>query len=397
LIYFNNMIPYGKQNISIEDIDAVVKILKSDFLTQGPTVPLFEKAITKYVNADFAIATNSSTSCLHIACMALELGKGDTLWTSPNSFVASSNAAIYCGAEVDFVDIDPITYNMSIECLEQKLIKAKKLNKLPKVVMPVHFAGQSCEMKIIFDLAKEYGFKIIEDASHAIGASYMNKKVGCCEYSDITVFSFHPVKIITTGEGGVAVTNNPDLAERMIRFRSHGITSNRDYMSESPEDEIWNYQQISIGYNYRMTDIQAALGLSQMNRLDEFVLRRQQIAKKYDQSLAELPIILPNQILDSYSSYHLYPIRIRKSLSGNTQKIIYEYLTNTGIIVNLHYIPIYLQPYYKAKGFQRGYCKEAELYFTETITLPIYPDLDNNNQNFIIDTLKKIILFKAAI
>jgi UDP-4-amino-4,6-dideoxy-N-acetyl-beta-L-altrosamine transaminase len=306
------MIPNGRQDISSADIESVIKILKSDFLTQGPVVPEFEKAVSQYVQVSFAVATNSSTSCLHIACMALGLGDGDSLWTSPNSFVASSNAALYCGAEVDFIDIDPNTYNMSIECLEEKLIQAEKLGKLPKIVMPVHFAGQSCEMKSIFNLSKKYGFKIIEDASHAIGASYMNKKVGSCEYSDITVFSFHPVKIITTGEGGIAVTNDPELAEKMIRHRSHGITNKHEFMFSRPEDEIWNYQQINIGYNYRMTEMQAALGLSQMSRLDEFVERRHQIAKKYDNAFEVCQIISPTQHPDTFSSYHLYPIRVRE-------------------------------------------------------------------------------------
>jgi UDP-4-amino-4,6-dideoxy-N-acetyl-beta-L-altrosamine transaminase len=384
------MIPYGRQDISSADIESVVEILKSDFLTQGPVVPLFEKAVSQYVQASFAIAANSSTSCLHIACMALGLGKGDILWTSPNSFVASSNAALYCGAEVDFIDIDPNTYNLRIDCLEEKLIQAQKSGRLPKIVMPVHFAGQSCEMKYIFNLSKKYGFKIIEDASHAIGASYMDKKVGCCEYSDITIFSFHPVKIITTGEGGIAVTNNPLLAEKMILHRSHGITNKQDFMFARPEDEIWNYQQINIGYNYRMTEIQAALGLSQMSRLDEFVERRHNIAKKYDNSLAECSIILPMQHSDVYSSYHLYPIRVRKSKSGKTQRMVYDFLIASGIMVNLHYIPIYLQPYYEAKGFKRGYCKEAELYFKETISLPIYSSLSDEQQDYVIKTMLEL-------
>lgn len=385
------MIPYGRQDISSTDIESVVEILKSDFLTQGPVVPKFEKAVSQYVQASFAIAANSSTSCLHIACMALGLGKDDILWTSPNSFVASSNAALYCGAEVDFIDIDPNTYNMSIDCLEEKLIQAQKLGMLPKIVMPVHFAGQSCEMKSIFHLSKKYGFKIIEDASHAIGASYMDKKVGCCEFSDITVFSFHPVKIITTGEGGIAVTNDPDLAEKMIRYRSHGIINKYEFMFSRPEDEIWNYQQINIGYNYRMTEIQSALGLSQMSRLDEFVNRRHQIANNYDHRLAECQIILPLQHPDTYSSYHLYPIRVRKARTGKTQRMVYDYLIKAGIMVNLHYIPIYLQPYYEAKGFLRGHCKEAELYFKETMSLPIYSSLSDEQQDYVIKTILELL------
>lgn len=385
------MIPYGKQDISSADIESVVEILKSDFLTQGPVVPKFEKAVSQYVQASFAIAANSSTSCLHIACMALGLGKEDILWTSPNSFVASSNAALYCGAEVDFIDIDPNTYNISIDCLEEKLTQAQKSGRLPKIVMPVHFAGQSCDMKSIFHLSKKYGFKIIEDASHAIGASYMDKKVGSCEYSDITVFSFHPVKIITTGEGGIAVTNDPYLGEKMMLYRSHGITNKQDFMLARPEDEIWNYQQINIGYNYRMTEIQAALGLSQMSRLDEFVERRHQIAKKYVNSLSECQIILPMQHPDVYSSYHLFPIRVRESKSGKTQRMVYNFLLEAGIMANLHYIPIYLQPFYETKGFQRGYCEEAELYFRETISLPIYSSLSEEKQDYVIKTILRLI------
>jgi UDP-4-amino-4,6-dideoxy-N-acetyl-beta-L-altrosamine transaminase len=385
------MIPYGRQDISSADIESVLEILKSDFLTQGPVVPKFEKAVSQYVQASFSVAANSSTSCLHIACMALGLREGDILWTSPNSFVASSNAALYCGAEVDFIDIDSNTYNMSIGCLEEKLIQAEKFGKLPKIVMPVHFAGQSCEMKSIFKLANKYGFKIIEDASHAIGASYMDKKVGCCEFSDITVFSFHPVKIITTGEGGIAVTNNPELAEKMIRHRSHGITNKQEFMVARPEDEIWNYQQINIGYNYRMTEMQAALGLSQMSRLDEFVERRHQIATKYDKAFEDCKIIFPIQHPDTFSSYHLYPIRVRKSKSGKTQRNVYDNLLELGIMVNLHYIPIYLQPFYEAKGFQRGYCKEAELYFKETISLPIYSSLSDEQQDYVIKTIIELI------
>jgi dTDP-4-amino-4,6-dideoxygalactose transaminase len=280
---------------------------------------------------------------------------------------------------------------MSIGCLEEKLIQAEKFGKLPKIVMPVHFAGQSCEMKSIFKLANKYGFKIIEDASHAIGASYMDKKVGCCEFSDITVFSFHPVKIITTGEGGIAVTNNPELAEKMIRHRSHGITNKQEFMVARPEDEIWNYQQINIGYNYRMTEMQAALGLSQMSRLDEFVERRHQIATKYDKAFEDCKIIFPIQHPDTFSSYHLYPIRVRKSKSGKTQRNVYDNLLELGIMVNLHYIPIYLQPFYEAKGFQRGYCKEAELYFKETISLPIYSSLSDEQQDYVIKTIIELI------
>jgi UDP-4-amino-4,6-dideoxy-N-acetyl-beta-L-altrosamine transaminase len=382
------MIPYGRQDITQADIDAVVEVLRSDWLTQGPMVPRFEQAVSEYTGAAHAVAVNSATSALHIACLALDVGPGDRVWTSPNTFVASSNAALYCSAHVDFVDIDPLTYNMSVEKLEKKLEQAKTTNKLPKVVIPVHFAGQPCNMPAFHQLSQEYGFRIIEDASHAIGARYQHIKVGSCTHSDITVFSFHPVKIITTGEGGMALTNDASLAKQMARYRSHGITSEKALMQPRPADEIWNYQQIELGFNYRMTDIQAALGISQIQRLDEFVQRRHAIAHRYNEAFADLQVITPCQQPDTFSSYHLYPIRIRERLCGRTQRQVYDALLKAGIGVNLHYIPAYLQPYYQKLGFETDLCPESEKYYQETISLPLHYSLSNGQQDFVISSLK---------
>lgn len=386
------MIPYGRQHITQADIDAVIGVLQSDFLTQGPAVPRFEQAIAAYCGARHAIATNSATGALHVACLALGLGPGDWLWTSPITFVASSNCALYCGAQVDFVDIDPRTYNISVDRLADKLAAAEKAGKLPKVVVPVHLSGQSCEMAAIRELSRRYGFKIIEDASHAIGGKYRGgsdapfEPVGNCRYSDITVLSFHPVKIITTGEGGMALTNDATLADRMQRFRSHGITSTREQMQPRPAEEIWNYQQILLGYNYRMTDIQAALGLSQLTRLDEYVSRRHAIARRYNEELRELPLQLPWQHPDTYSGYHLYPIRV--PLGGaHRQREVYEVLQAERINVNVHYIPVHRQPYYERLGFVAGYCPEAEKYHRETITLPLFPTLTEAEQGKVIEVL----------
>lgn len=382
------MIPYGRQDISEQDIQQVIEVLKSDFLTQGPQVPLFEKAIAQYVNAQHGVAVNSATSALHIACLALGLGPGDSLWTTPTTFVASANCAIYCGADVDFVDIDPRTYNMSIECLTDKLAQAEKQGKLPKIVVPVHLCGQPCDMKAIRKLSRQYGFKVIEDASHAIGAQYKGKPVGNCEYSEITVFSFHPVKIITTGEGGLATTNCPELAERMRLRRSHGISSCKDEMKPRPEHEIWNYQQIAIGFNYRITEMQAALGRSQLQRLDEFVEKRHAIAKAYNEDLRNLDLQLPWQDPDGYSSYHLYPIRVKSGAQRPSQKALYGRLFEEGIAVNLHYIPVYRQPFYEAKGFKEGYCPESEKYFREAISIPVYPNLGEEQYAHVVRTLR---------
>lgn len=388
------MIPYGRQDISKSDIDAVINVLNSEFLTQGPCVVRFEQAVATYCTSQYAIAVNSATSALHVACLALDLGPGDWLWTTATTFVASANCSLYCGAQIDFVDIDPRTYNMCPDVLAQKLAMAKKAGKLPKVVVPVHLCGQPCDMARIDALSKQYGFKVIEDASHAIGARYsadgkdgVFEPIGNCRYSDITVFSFHPVKIITTGEGGMALTNDPLLANRLHRLRSHGITSDPAEMQERPEDEIWNYQQIRLGFNYRMTDLQAALGVSQMERLSAFVEQRHRIAGRYDAELAALPIQLPWQSPSSYSSYHLYPIRVRPEIGGVSQRQLYNVLQAAGINVNLHYIPVYRQPYYEAMGFKAGYCPEAEAYFKQALSIPMYPTLTDAEQDYVIQVL----------
>lgn len=381
------MIPYGRQQISDEDIAAVDEVLRSDWLTQGPAVPRFEGAVAAYCGATHGVAVSSATSALHIACLALDLGVGDWLWTSPVTFVASANCALYCNARVDFVDIDPCTYNLSVERLAAKLEEAEREGRLPKVVVPVHLCGQSCDMEAIYTLSRRYGFRIIEDASHAIGGCYQNKPIGSCYYSDITIFSFHPVKIITTGEGGMAMTNNPELADRMMRYRSHGITHDRRLMQPKPNGQIWNYQQIDLGFNYRMTDIQAALGLSQLARLDDFIKRRHDIATVYDHAFAVAPVLTPWQHPDTRSSYHLYPIRVRAS-SGKTQRHVYDVLYSKGVAANLHYIPVYLQPYYSAMGFSEGYCPEAESYFKETISLPMYATLSEVQQAHVISAVR---------
>ncbi len=384
------MIPYGRQDINEDDIQAVVDVLKSDFLTQGPMVPAFEKAVSDYCHVRFSVAVNSATSALHIGCLALGVGKGDIVWTSPISFVASANCALYCGSDVDFVDIDPFTYNISIDCLSEKLQEAEKLGKLPKVVIPVHLAGQPCDMEKIHKLSLQYGFKIIEDASHAIGAKYKNKPVGNCEFSDITVFSFHPVKIITTGEGGMAMTNDVQLAKCMQLLRTHGITRHENEMTHT-SDGPWYYQQIALGYNYRLTDIQAVLGLSQMQRLDEFVTKRHVIAERYNQLLADLPLITPWQHEDSYSALHLYVIRLNLAEIGKTHRQIFEVLRALDIGVNLHYIPVYHHPYYQSLGFKTDYCLEAEQYYAEAISLPIYPGLTEAQQDLVVMALYEAI------
>ncbi|MCH1913326.1 UDP-4-amino-4,6-dideoxy-N-acetyl-beta-L-altrosamine transaminase [Leptospira noguchii] len=380
------MIPYGKQSISEEDIEAVIKILRSDFLTQGPAVPQFESAVCTYTGARFGIATNSATSALHIACLALEVGPGDRVWTSPISFVASANCGLYCGASVDFVDIDPKTYNMSVDCLKEKLEKAEIEGTLPKVVIPVHLAGQSSDMEAIHTLSKKYNFKIIEDASHAIGGAYKGRKIGSCEFSDISVFSFHPVKIITTGEGGMAVTNDSELVNKMYRLRSHGITRTPAEMTRLPEGQ-WYYQQLELGYNYRLTDIQAALGSSQMNRLDEFVSRRQVIRNYYDEILRDLPVVTPYQNKDCYSAFHLYIIRIDKKKMAASHREIFERFRSSGIMVNLHYIPIYRQPYYEQFKYDITQFPESEKYYSEAISLPMFPGLTSKELDFIKSVL----------
>lgn len=385
------MIPYGRQDINEADIDAVVAVLRSDYLTQGVVVPAFEEAVASYCAAQYAVAVNSATSALHIACLALDVGKGDVVWTTPITFVASANCALYCGATVDFVDIDPKTYNLSVDRLSEKLAAAKKSGNLPKVVIPVHLCGQACDMDSIHALGQQYGFKIIEDASHAISGRYKGEPIGNCRYSDIAVFSFHPVKIITSGEGGMALTNDPLLAQRMRLLRSHGITSDAAYMESRPAEEIWNYQQIGLGFNYRMTDIHAALGLNQMKRIEEFVARRHIIANRYDEVLSSLPIITPWQHPDSYSSYHLYVIRLKSDESGSSQRQVYERLRSAGILVNLHYIPVYRQPYYERMGFTAGYCPEAERFYSEVISIPMYPGLSSRDQDCVISALRSTL------
>jgi UDP-4-amino-4,6-dideoxy-N-acetyl-beta-L-altrosamine transaminase len=384
------VIPYGRQDISEIDIQAVVDVLRSDYLTQGPAVPAFEKAVTDYCGVKHAVAVNSATSALHIACIALGVGEGDIVWTSPITFVASANCALYCGATVDFVDIDPRTYNMSVERLAEKLSQAKRDGNLPKVVIPVHLCGQPCDMAAIYQLGQQYGFKIIEDASHAIGGKYRNEAIGNCRYSDITVFSFHPVKIITTGEGGMALTNDLQLAKRMQLLRSHGITREIADMTQVPEGP-WYYEQIDLGFNYRITDIQAALGLSQMQRLDEFVAKRHAIAKHYDVLLAELPVITPLQLADGYSGLHLYVIRLKLNEIQKSHREVFEALRVAGIAVNLHYMPVYRQPYYQRMGFNVGYCREAEAYYADAISLPMYPGLTVQQQEYVVDQLNSVI------
>ena len=374
------MIPYGHQDISPADIDAVVKVLQSDFLTQGPVTPKFEQSVAKKVGAGHALAVNSATSALHIACMALELGPGDWLWTSPNTFVASANCALYCGAKVDFVDIDPCTYNLCPRRLEDKLIEAETLGKLPKIVVPVHFAGQSCDMAAIYALGQKYGFKVVEDASHAIGGRYRDEFIGRGEYSDIIVFSFHPVKIVTSAEGGVALTGSAELANRLALSRSHGVTRDPAQMTHAPGGP-WYYEQIDLGYNYRMTELQAALGLSQMQRLDSYVTRRNELARRYDQLLAGLPVTTPWRHPDCYSAFHLYVIRLDLSRIKGTHRQVFEALRAQGIGVQLHYIPVHTHPYFLAMGFELGDFPEAERYYAEAISLPIYPALNEDQQD----------------
>lgn len=382
------MIPYGRQNISQDDIDAVVEVLRSDFITQGPVVPEFEKIVASYCGAKYAVAVNSATSALHIACLALGVGPGDLVWTSPVTFVASANCARYCGADVDFVDIDPRTYNMSVACLADKLEHAQRNGRLPKVVIPVHLAGQSCEMEAIHTLSVKYGFRIIEDASHAIGGSYKGEKVGSGRYSDITVFSFHPVKIITTGEGGMAVTNDPTLVKHMARLRSHGITRYPSEMTRPP-DGSWYYQQIELGFNYRMTDIQAALGVSQMRQLDEFVAQRHVISRDYENLLKDASVKLPWAHPDTYSALHLYIVRLSAGDLKISRREVFERMRSEGIGVNLHYIPVYRQPYYERMGFKTEEFPEAELYYAEAITLPIFPGLTSEQQTHVVRRLLK--------
>ncbi len=385
------MIPYGRQDISQADIDAVVAVLQSDFLTQGPQVPLFEQTVAKHVGAKHALAVNSATSALHIACMALGLGQGDWLWTTPVTFVASANCGLYCGAQVDFVDIDPLTYNLCSKALEAKLQVAEKASKLPKVLVAVHLCGQPCDMAAINALGQKYGFKIVEDASHAIGGKYKGEFIGNSRYSDVTVFSFHPVKIITTAEGGMALTNSDELAHKMALLRSHGITRDTAHMTHAP-DGPWYYQQIDLGYNYRMTELQAALGVSQMQRLEAFVARRHQLAQRYDQLLASLPVTTPWQHPDSYSGLHLYVIRLQLKKINKTHRQVFEALREQGIGVSLHYIPVHTQPHYQRMGHNVGDYPQAEQYYAEAISLPMYQTLSDSQQDQVVAALQKVLV-----
>jgi UDP-4-amino-4,6-dideoxy-N-acetyl-beta-L-altrosamine transaminase len=381
------MIPYGMQDISDDDVAAVVSALKSPFLTQGPAVPAFEAALAAYAGAKHGVAVNSATSALHIACLALELKAGDVLWSSPVTFVASVNCALYCGAGVDFVDIDPRTFNISVEALQLKLARAKTHGTLPKVLVCVHLCGQPCDMRAIHQLSLTYGFKIIEDASHAVGARYLNEPVGNCRFSDITVFSFHPVKIITSAEGGMALTNDPKLARSMELLRSHGITRDPTEMTMA-SDGPWYYQQLGLGFNYRMTELQAALGLSQMNRLDAYVAKRHALAKRYDEQLSELALSTPWQHPDGYSSFHLYVVRLA---DDRRRRQVFEALRAQGIGVNVHYIPVHTQPYYQTMGFALGDFPQAERYYAEAISLPLYPGLSEADQDHVISSVREVL------
>lgn len=384
------MIPYGRQDITQADIDAVVGVLQSDFLTQGPMVPRFEQMVAQHVGASHALAVNSATSALHVACLALGLGPSDWLWTSPVTFVASANCGLYCGAHVDFVDIDPNTYNLCPQALALKLEQAERVGKLPKVLVAVHLCGQPCDMAAIYTLSQRYGFKVIEDASHAIGGKYRGEFIGNGRYSDITVFSFHPVKIITTAEGGMVLTKSDDLAGKMALLRSHGITRDPAQMTHE-SDGPWYYQQIDLGFNYRMTELQAALGVSQMERLDDFVARRHRLSDRYDELLADLPLTLPWQHPDSYSGLHLYVIRLQLDKIGKTHREVFESLRAQGIGVNLHYIPVHTQPYYQQLGFKAGDFPEAERYYAEAISLPMFQTLTEDQQDTVVDAVRQAV------
>lgn len=377
------MIPYGRQDVTDADIEAAVHVLRSDFLTQGPVVPRFEEAVARCVGAKYGVAVNSATSALHIACVALGLGPGDWLWTVPNTFVASANCGLYCGARVDFVDIDPLTWNMSAPRLRDKLETAKRAGQLPKIVVPVHFAGHPTDQEQIWNLAKEFGFKVLEDASHSIGASRNGVMVGNCRWSDITVFSFHPVKIITTGEGGMALTNDEELAARMQMLRSHGITRKRDRFAEQTA-AAWHYEQQLLGFNYRMTDIQAAIGLSQLQRLSSYVERRNALARRYDSRLRELPLQLPGVQPGTLSAFHLYVVRVMPQRGGTERARIFDKLRSLGIGVNVHYMPVHLQPYYKRLGFAGGLYPESEAHGQRAITLPLYPKMSDETQDQVV-------------
>lgn len=384
------MIYYGKQSIDEADIQAVEEVLRSDFLTQGPAIERFEHSVADYCGVKYAVAVTNATSALHIACLAAGLGPGNILWTSPITFVASANCGHYCGADVDFVDIDEKTYNMSVDALAEKLRRAKKKNKLPKIVVPVHLAGQSCDMERIRELSEKYGFTVIEDASHAVGADYLDTKVGSCAFSDMAVFSFHPVKIITTGEGGMVLTNDKDLYERLILLRSHGITRDPAKMTHEA-DGPWYYQQIALGFNYRMTDIQAALGASQMTRLDAFVARRRELAARYNALLKDFPLVTPDVMKGADPSWHIYIVRMVFGQIGKTKRQIFEEMKERGVVLNLHYIPVHRQPYYEKLGFRQGDFPHSEKYYEEAFTLPLYYSLANDEQDYIVESLWSVL------
>lgn len=384
------MIPYGRQSISQADIDAVVETLNSDWLTQGPAIERFEDAFAARCEAAHGIAVGNATAALHIACLALDLGPGDWLWTSPNTFVASANCALYCGAQVDFVDIEPCTLNLDVDLLEVRLAQAEQRGRLPKVLVPVAFAGQSCDMARIAALARRYGFRVIEDASHAVGAAYRGRPVGCGAHADISVFSFHPVKIITTGEGGMLTTQDPHLAERLRRLRSHGITRDPAAMTEASHGP-WYYQQLELGFNYRMTDLQAALGFSQLQRLEAFVARRRALAARYDELLADLPLRLPGRQEGADSAWHLYPVRLRLDAIRRSHREVFEGLRAAGIGVNLHYIPVHLQPHYQRLGFAPGDFPEAERYYAEALSLPLFHGMTDDQQERVVQALTTLL------
>ncbi|MDP4567490.1 UDP-4-amino-4,6-dideoxy-N-acetyl-beta-L-altrosamine transaminase [Pseudomonas sp. LPH60] len=384
------MIPYGRQSVDQADIDAVLAVLQSDWLTQGPTIDAFEQAVAVRCEAAYGVAVCNATAALHIACLAAGLGPGDWLWTSPNTFLASANCGRYCGADVDFVDIDPQTWNLDVEALAGKLQVAQAMGRLPKVVVAVAFSGQSCDMRQLAELAERYAFTVIEDASHAVGARYAGRPVGCGEFAAMTVFSFHPVKIITSAEGGMVLTNRPELADRLRRLRSHGMTRDPQQMSEASHGP-WYYQQVELGFNYRMTDLQAALGLSQLKKLDGFVARRQYLATRYQQLLQDLPLTLPKAQADAQSAWHLYVVRLQLDGLQRSHRQVFEGLREAGIGVNLHYIPVHLQPYYQALGFAQGDFPEAEHYYAEAISLPIYPGLSDSEQDYVVQQVRRWI------
>jgi UDP-4-amino-4,6-dideoxy-N-acetyl-beta-L-altrosamine transaminase len=384
------MIPYAKQDISDEDIDSVIEVLKSDFLTQGNKVPLFEDIISERVGAKYALAANSATSCLYLSCLSLGLSKEDILWTSPITYVASANCALYCGAEVDFVDIDPLTWNISVEILEEKLKTARKIKKVPKILVLVHLAGNPCDLQKVFDLSKEYGFSIIEDASHALGSKYSGEHIGSSVYSDISVFSFHPVKNITTGEGGMILTNNQKLSEKIHLYRSHGITRDTKKMINK-EEGLWYYEQLLLGFNFRMSDIHAALGISQMNSLDKFISKRNELSQIYTEELKGLPLTIQRVRKEDLSAWHIFVIRLKLSELKLSRLEIYNSLRNKGIGVNVHYIPVHLHPFYKNLGFNKGDFPNSENYYDGAITIPMFTKLKKKEIKYVIQALKESI------